>query len=238
MVQDYQCKFCKKAFARESTLSSHMCEKKRRWMCKDDTDSRIAFAVWSDFIKYVSPSAKKTKTVDDFIGSQDYISFIKFANYLIELRPLESDKFIHWIFKMGIRLSDWQKPGTYQLYVQEASKKETADRALERTILTMQEWGDTTGNNWQDFFNKISPAAGMNMVVLGKLSPWIIYSTDAAQKLLDRMEPGQIDTVAKHVDTKWWIKKLEKNPDEVRWINTTMQQALDTSRWNSVCSTL
>jgi hypothetical protein len=69
----------------------------------------------------------------------------------------------------------------------------------------------------------------MNMVVMGRLSPWIIYSTDAAQGLLDRMEPSQIDTVAKHVDTEWWIKKLKKEASEVLWINTMMTQALDTS---------
>jgi hypothetical protein len=101
-----------------------MCEKKRRWMNKDDPASRIGFNVWTDFMKYVSPNTKKVKTIDDFIRSADYLGFVKFANYLIELRPLESDKFIQWLFKMGVRLSDWQKPGTYQLYVQEAAKKE------------------------------------------------------------------------------------------------------------------
>jgi hypothetical protein len=228
MDADYQCKFCGKAFTRERTLSSHMCEKKRRWMNKDEPASRIGFSVWTDFMKYVSPNTKKIKTTDDFIRSPDYLGFVKFANYLIELRPLESDKFIHWLFKMGVRLSDWQKPGTYQLYVQEAAKKETADRALERTIISMRDWGERTGENWQEFFNKIAPATAMNMVVMGRLSPWIIYSTDAAQRLLDRMEPGQIDTVAKHVDTEWWIKKLKANPSEMAWLNTTMTQALDT----------
>jgi hypothetical protein len=203
-----------------------MCEKKRRWMSKDDPASRIAFSVWTDFMKYVSPHTKKQKTVDDFVNSSDYIGFIKFANYLIELKPVESDKFIQWLFKMGVRLSDWQKPGTYQLYAQEAAKKETADRALERTIISMREWSDVTGENWQEFFNKIAPSTAMNMVVMGRLSPWIIYSTDVAQSLLDRMEPGQIETVAKHVDTEWWIKKLKANPAEVQWVNTTMQQAI------------
>lgn len=225
-MQDYQCKFCSKAFTRESTLSNHMCERKRRWMGKDDSASRIAFNVWVDFMKYVSPNTKKTKVFDDFIRSPDYIGFVKFANYLIELRPLESDKFIQWLFKMGVRMSDWQKPGIYQLYVQEESKKETADRALERAVLLMKEWSETTGENWQEFFNKIAPASAMNMVVMGRLSPWIIYSTDCAQQLLDRMEPGQIDTVAKHVDTIWWINKLKNNPKEVQWINTTMTQAI------------
>jgi hypothetical protein len=227
-MSDYQCKFCNKSFTRERTLSSHMCEKKRRWMCKDDPDSRIAFSVWIDFMKYVSPNTKKAKTVDDFIRSADYIGFVKFANYLIELRPLESDKFTHWLFKMGVRLTDWTKPGTYQLYVQEAAKKETAERALERTILAMTEWGDKTGNRWQTFFDSVAPATALNMVTMGRISPWIIYSTEAAQRLLDRMEPGQIDTIAKHVDTKWWIKKIKQDMKQVQWMNTILTQALGT----------
>jgi hypothetical protein len=226
-MTDYQCRFCNKSFTRERTLSSHMCEKKRRWMNKDDPASRIGFNVWTDFMKYVSPNTKKVKTIDDFIRSADYLGFVKFANYLIELRPLESDKFIQWLFKMGVRLSDWQKPGTYQLYVQEAAKKETADRALERTILAMAEWGDSTGIRWQEFFNKAAPATAMNMIVLGRISPWIIFSTDAAQSLLDRMEPGQIDKVAEHVDTKWWKNKLKNQTTEVQWINTTLRQAIN-----------
>lgn len=227
-MTDYQCRFCNKSFTRERTLSSHMCEKKRRWMNKDDPASRIGFNVWTDFMKYVSPNTKKAKTIDDFIRSADYLGFVKFANYLIELRPLESDKFIQWLFKMGVRLGDWQKPGTYQLYVQEAAKKETADRALERTILAMAEWGDSTSNRWQEFFTKAAPATAMNMIVLGRISPWIIFSTDAAQSLLDRMEPGQIDKVAEHVDTKWWKNKLKNQTSEVQWINTTLLQAINT----------
>jgi len=227
-MTDYQCRFCGKEFTRERTLSSHMCEKKRRWMAKDDSDSRIAFRVWADFMKYVSPNTKKEKAFDDFIRSADYIGFVKFANYLIELRPLESEKFINWLFKMGVRLTDWTKPGTYQLYVQEAAKKETAERALERTILAMVDWASKTDNNWQDFFDKVAPATAMNLITMGRISPWIVYSTEAAQRLLDRMEPGQIDAITKHVDTKWWTNKIKQNETQVQWINTLMEQALAT----------
>lgn len=227
MATDYQCRFCNKSFTRERTLSSHMCEKRHRWMTKDDSSSRIAFSVWTSFMKYVSPNLKKEKTVDDFIRSPDYISFVKFANYLIDLRPVDSDKFIQWLFKMGVRLSDWQRPGTYQLYIQESSKLETPERALERTILIMKEWSENTGENWTNFFRKIAPSTAMNLVVLGRLSPWIIYSVDAAQQMLDRLEPGQIEAIAKHMDTEWWIKKIQKNQRERDWINTTMMLALN-----------
>jgi hypothetical protein len=198
-------------------------------MSKDEIADRIAFSVWTNFLKYVSPNAKKVKTVDDFIKSPDYIGFIKFANYIIVLKPMESEKFIHWLFKMGVRMSDWQKPGTYQLFIQESSKLETAERALEKTIISMREWSEVAGEDWQDFFKKVPSATAMNMVVMGKISPWIIYSSDAVQLLLDRMEPGQIETVTKHVDTEWWKKKLKENPQEATWINTTMQQAIGLS---------
>jgi hypothetical protein len=195
-------------------------------MSKDDSECRIAFSVWVDFMKYVSPNTKKEKTVDDFIRSADYIGFVKFGNYLIELKPVEGEKFIQWLFKMGVKLSDWTKPGTYQLYIQEISKKETPERALERAVLAMNEWAERTGNNWQDFFRKVAPATAMNMITTGRISPWIIYSTVEAQDLLDRMEPGQIDTITKYVDTAWWTKKIKTNQTNAQWINTTMTQAL------------
>jgi hypothetical protein len=110
--------------------------------------------------------------------------------------------------------------------VQEAAKKETGERALERTILAMVDWGTNTNNNWQDFFNKVAPATAMNMITMGRISPWIIYCAEAAQQLLDKMEPGQIDTITKHVDTKWWINKIKQNEPQASWINTTMTQAL------------
>lgn len=222
MEQQYTCRWCDKTFTRERTLASHMCERKRRWMSSDEPTSRIAFQVWYDFMHYVSPQTKKDRTVEEFIRSADYLGFVKFANYLIELRPIESDRFIKWLFKMGVRLQDWSKPGTYGLYVQEASKKETAERAVERAVLVMKQWSEQTGEPWQDFFQKVPAATAMNMIVMGRISPWVLYSCDAAQRMLDRMEPGQLETIARSIDTEWWIKKIKKNPSETAWISTLL----------------
>lgn len=223
MDEQYTCKWCNKTFSRERTLSSHMCERKRRWMVADEPSNRIAFQVWYDFMHYVSPQAKKTRSIEDFIRSPDYTGFTKFANYLIELRPVNSDQFIRWLFKMGVRLQDWSKTGTYELYVQEAGKKETAERAVERAVLVMKEWSEQTKEPWQDFFQKVPPATAMNMIVMGRISPWVLYACDAAQRMLDRMEPGQLDKVARSIDTEWWTKKIKKNPSEAAWISTLLK---------------
>jgi hypothetical protein len=191
-------------------------------MISDEPPSRIAFQVWLDFMRHVSPHTKKERTLEDFIRSPDYTSFIKFANYLIDLKPVDSDKFIKWLFKMNVRIADWLKGGTYSLYIQESSKRETAERAVERTLLTIKEWAEQADMPWQDFFDRVPPVVAMNMIAMGRISPWVLYALPKAQSMLERMEPGQIDVIARSIDTEWWIRKIKHSQEEVNWISTLL----------------
>lgn len=214
----YQCKWCNRSFTRERTLSNHLCERKRRWMVSGEAPSRIAFQVWIDFMKHVSPQTKRQRTMEDFIRSPDYASFLKFALYLIDLRPIESDSFIKWLFKMNVRIGDWCKAGTYAIYVQELSKRETVERAVERSLLTIKEWSSENCVDWTEFFARVPTVVAVNMIANGRLSPWILYSVKKAQQMLERMEPQQIDTVARSIDIEWWKKKIAKSQEETQWI--------------------
>ncbi|MDB2315383.1 hypothetical protein N9V27_00230 [bacterium] len=188
-------------------------------MSIDEPSSRIAFQVWYDFMKYVSPQTKKERSTDDFIRSPDYIGFVKFANYIIELRPNETNKFIKWLFKHSVKLSNWNKRETYSLYIQESSKTETVERAVERMVLLMKSWSEETGNSWEQYFQEVPTATAVNSIVMGRISPWIIYSSKSAQDLLDRMEPGQLETITRSIDTEWWTRKIQKSQTEVTWCN-------------------
>ena len=164
-------------------------------------------------------STDKERTTDDFIRSPDYIGFIKFANYIIQLRPTETNKFIKWLFKHSVKLSNWSKRETYSLYIQESSKLETVERAVERMVLLMKSWSEETGHSWEEYFQEVPTVTAVNSIVMGRISPWIIYSSKSAQDLLDRMEPGQLETITRSIDTEWWTKKIQKSPTEVQWCN-------------------
>jgi hypothetical protein len=220
---DYTCKWCKKSFARERTLSSHMCEKKRRWAESDSRESQLAFNVWNDFRKHVSPNIKKDKSIEDFIQSKDYVAFIKFARHLIDLRPIDPNAFIKWLFKMGIDMRDWSKAGTYYLYQSELNKKETVERAVERSVLFIEKWSTENGYAWRNFFKRVPVVSAMNFIVMGRISPWLLYALDSAQEMLGRMEPGQLEYIARSIDTEWWHEKINKNPDQVQWIRTILE---------------
>ena len=57
--QTYKCKFCEREFARETTLSVHVCEQKKRFQDKDSPASRIGFNNFIRFYEMTQGSAKQ-----------------------------------------------------------------------------------------------------------------------------------------------------------------------------------
>ncbi len=57
----FKCEFCAGEYLRESTLLTHMCESKRRWMNKDLQGNRIAYQAFVQFYKKNSASKKAKK---------------------------------------------------------------------------------------------------------------------------------------------------------------------------------
>ena len=105
----FKCKYCSKDFARESTLSSHMCERKRRMLAENERPNQIALQIWLKFLKFTTPNLKKQKTYEDFVSSRYYTSFVKFARHVIDLNPYDSEGFVDFVFRYGVKLDDWCK---------------------------------------------------------------------------------------------------------------------------------
>jgi hypothetical protein len=61
----FKCEFCAGEYIRESTLLTHICESKRRWLNKDLQGNRIAYQAFIQFYKKNS-SNKKQKTYEEF----------------------------------------------------------------------------------------------------------------------------------------------------------------------------
>jgi len=61
----FTCEFCKKEFARESSIAVHMCEPKRRRMEQSERGVQLGFQAYIKFYEMAQGSAK-LKTFEDF----------------------------------------------------------------------------------------------------------------------------------------------------------------------------
>ena len=219
-----KCKWCKKEFRNESTLSAHMCVKKRRWADKDMSHIRLGHRAFQMFYD-MNTSATKPKSIEDFIMSQYYEGFVKFGRSCTVNEWLEPEKFTEWLIKNGIKLKQWTSDKQYDKFVKEYVKKEPGLKALERTIMYLAKWSEETDNKWQDYFVEASPSRAVHDIRAAKISPWVIYLSQTGNKLLARFNDEQVKMIEEMIDPPFWMKLFTTSKEEVKQIKQTCKDA-------------
>lgn len=209
-----QCKWCKKDFRSERTLSSHLCVKKRRWSDKDLTHIRLAHRVFQMFYKLTTNSTKP-KTQEDFIHSQFYTDFVKFGRSCVRNEYLDPEQFAEWLIRNGVKLKNWSADSTYDKYLVEYVQREPGLRALERSIIYLSSWQEENHKAWNTYFREISTNRAVYDIRAAKVSPWLIYLSATGGELLEKFNDEQVSMVQHIIDANVWMKIFQKNQAEV-----------------------
>lgn len=221
----YKCKYCQKDFVRESTLIKHLCEPKRRVLAKDEKQNRIAYQSWLMFRRLTIANVKHDKPYEDFAVNKYYMDFMKLAKHIIELRIEDPQAFVKFILMNSVPIRDWTKAVVYESYVKDRTKKEPVERAIERSVLNMKAWAEKTGSQYQEYFSKVSTPEAVQDIRMGRISPWCTFATDQGSRLIDRLEPGQVEALVEYMEPKSWRIKVKRQQQDAEWVQQVFNQA-------------
>jgi len=199
-----------------------MCEQKRRHNNKTDKDVILAYAVYNQWYK-LCMFTKKEKTYDEFAKSNHYIGFVKFGRYINDTKIKDWQSYLKWLIDTKVKFDIWAKDSTYSSYSAYITSVETPDRAVEKFILTAEDWGNKTGNHWSEFWHKVNPYIVIDYINQGKISPWILFSLQSAQDYILGLPDELIPEITKNIDIDYWKKKTTKQRDDREWINQVLQ---------------
>lgn len=219
-----ECKWCKKSFSSERTLSAHVCVKKRRWADKDLSHTRLGFRAYQLFYE-LSTNASKPKNVEDFIDSQYYEAFVKFGRACKLNEWLDPERYTEWLIKNSVKLKQWGSDQQYEKYLKDYLKKEPGLKALERTIIYLSDWSKESEAAWQDYFVKVSTPRAVYDIRSAKISPWVLYLSDTGDQLLTRFSSEQVEMVQELIDPPFWMKVFQNNKEEVNTIKQACKDA-------------
>jgi hypothetical protein len=219
-ARPHQCQFCGVLFARESSLFSHMCERKRRHFARDDRWVKLAFAIFERSYRLlgIARSRSTAMTYDDFADSQFYNGFVRFARHAADLGVENIQQFADWLVKNTVPLDDWCRLTTYEQYLKWVVENEPAATAVERNVLFMEKWAEETGHRYTDFFRAISPGEALMWIKTAKISPWMMFLSDTGGDLIGRMTEEQQGLLDQAVDIAKWKRKFLARSDDREWV--------------------
>lgn len=217
------CKYCNKKFVKDSTLLSHVCEKKRRYNAKSEKHSVIALHAFIRFYELSSPLSDGKRTFEDFVDSPYYNGFIKFGSFVNNIKPLYPSNYIDYLIKNSVHLDKWSKESTYNKYVLSLIYTESVQTALERTVNTMQMWADTNSSEWNKYFDKVNTNVAYFDIKDGKISPWMLLNCNSGLGLITRFRDDQLNSIGTVLDADRWTKTFKQRPKDIAFVKKIVE---------------
>jgi hypothetical protein len=212
--QPYTCVHCGKSFMKDKTLVAHMCERKRRALQKDEKRVQAGFMAFNRFWQ-LTQNAKRSKTYDEFADSSYYNAFVKFGSFINNVNPIYPDKFVDYVIKSGVKLDHWCRDELYEKYLFDMLKLEPVESAVQRSLQTMMEWGDSHNANYAHYFNYVSLNKAVHDILNGKVSFWLILNSMPGKTMISNMSDEQLAMIAPVFDVPFWMKKFKQSPADV-----------------------
>ena len=220
----YVCKHCSQGFVRESTLQVHQCEPKRRDQQRSEKGVVIGFQTWLRFYELTQGSAK-LKTYEDFCNNNFYNAFVKFGRHCVAISAVNVNQFIDYVLKNQIKIDNWCKDKIYEEYLYKLLRTESSDDALERSVLTMQEWAEQNDSDIATYFTAVSSNRFVQHVLNGRVSCWAIYCCDNGIAKLETLSEEQVTLLMPWIDPEFWQRKLHDYPADAELTKHILAQA-------------
>lgn len=218
------CPYCKKEFKRESSLASHMCEKKRRHFARDEPSSRLALAAFQKFWS-MHHSAKTPKTFEDFADSSYYLGFKRWGNYCVDVRAINPEAYLKHLLKTNTGLDRWCRDSVYSEYLLNYLTIEPVCDALARSVEYSLDWADETRMAAHDVLRYGNVNKLMLAVSAGRLSPWAIYCSNSGREWLSSLRDDQLQIVWTYVNAGQWDEIMNRRPEDTAYANEILSKA-------------
>ena len=220
----YICQYCRKDFIKETSLSVHSCEPRRRRQEQSERGVHLGLQAYLKFYELTQGSAK-LKTFDDFAESPYYRAFVKFGRYCVDIRAINPARFIEYVLKQNKKIDHWCRDSIYTEYLLDYLCVENVNDALARAIEFGITWQEQTGNPAHDCLRYGNSNAICHAIASGRISPWVIYNSDSGQKFLSELTSEQIAMIWPYVDSDFWMKKFQDYPADQEYAKDILKKA-------------
>jgi hypothetical protein len=220
----FLCEYCKKEFAKETSIAAHMCEPKRRHASRDEVGVRLGFQSYIRFYETAAGSSRN-KTFETFIESAYYRAFVKFGRYCVGIRVINPPRFIDWLLKNNKKIDYWCSDRVYTEYLISYLQIEAVDDALARAVEFGMDWAETNSAQPNDCLRYGNINAMCYAVTTGRISPWVIYNSESGQQFLSSLDPTQVSMIWPYIDSDAWQQQFAKRAADQAYAQEILTRA-------------
>jgi len=196
---------------RESTLTVHACEARRRRLERHERGVDLGFRAYLRFYETLQGSSR-LKTFDDFADSPYYRAFVKFGRYCVNTRTINPERFTDWLVRNNKKIDRWASDQLYDQYLVHYLTTESAADALARGVEYAIDWAEKNSSQVHDLLRYGNSNTICHAVTTGRISAWVIYNCDSGNAWLGDLDSHSIGVIWPYIDSDVWQRKFRDFP--------------------------
>lgn len=227
LQKKYRCNFCDKTFIRKSWHERHTCEKKKRFLERNDIFTISGHRLFNHWQRQTGLLRRgKEKTLEEFCRSPYFNLFKNLAVYTEQNYVVSKYQYLDWLIEKKISEKRWHHQTILNRY-RNSLLKEDPDKQVKTSIKNILEWCEDKNVKSSEFFVSITPGQALNMVRSTQLSPWVLFGYDeAVEELVDRFEGEIWSALDDHINVNHWIEKVKRNEEVTQRMNSYCKRIL------------
>lgn len=209
----YQCKHCGTRFTHENRFIKHHCKQMQR---EQMFQQPIGQAAWIFYQKWMRAYKKMAHNANAFLHSKYYNSFIRFAEFVKQVKIPDPDLFISIMRDHDISPTIWTNDQVYALYLEHMDKKIPPLRHAEITINTLFDLAENYEVDVSEVFDELPSHEIIQMIRARRVSPWILLHSPRFSKFFrERATVEERIIMESIIRPPYWKEKFQKYPDIV-----------------------
>ena len=221
---EHVCKWCNRSFSTEKILVSHLCEQRRRYSQRDAQHCRYGLEAFMA-IQHKCFGSTHNKTEEDFRSSTLYLACCRWGRYVIDVGCWKSTEYLTWLLKLNVPIDTWAKDAVYSCWLQQLVITEDAWDSLERSIKTMQKWGEENQTEFFNYFRRAGTARVLFDIQRAMISPWVLFCCESGKSWLSSLAKQDLESIWPWVDASKWNKQFENMKEETSKITSVCSEA-------------
>lgn len=209
----YECKFCGTRFKIESRYMSHRC----RAMIRDEQiRTPLGHTAWSYYQKWMKSHRRAVPSIETFLTSKFYTTFIKFAQFAQKVGLPDVDTFIWYMREKKIPPVIWINNDIYTSYIEFIDKKSDPNKQALQTIDRLFKLADEFQVDVSDVFEHLDPNDVILMLHRRQISPWILLHSKKFREFLINKTTDQEKIILESIiRPDYWAGKKKQFPEVV-----------------------
>ena len=226
----YKCSFCEREFVRKTWFDKHICDKKQRFLDRNNISvirAHRLFCHWQKRTRLLRRGQEKN--LEEFMRSPFYNAFVRLSEFTSSEYVVSGYKYIDWLVDNEIPEKKWCNPRDLDEYRAYVRLSEEPSTQAETSCKNIRVWCNDNGVTMPEFFKSITPGQAVNMVRENKLSPWVLLGyqpciNDLTSRIVDTPQMHQLN---EHINVPYWMEKTEKDQDGLDKVRRILDEALD-----------